>query len=34
MAKTFYGDGNLWELIYDANKDKVERGLPQEGWSS
>jgi len=31
MAKTFYGDGNLWELIYDANKDKVERGLPQEG---
>ncbi|MBI3552185.1 MAG: hypothetical protein HY077_06680 [Elusimicrobia bacterium] len=31
MAKTFYGDGNLWELIYDANRDKVERGLPQEG---
>jgi hypothetical protein len=31
MAKTFYGDGNLWETIYDANRDKVDRGLPQEG---
>ncbi len=31
MSKTFYGDGNLWETIYDANRDKVDRGLPQEG---
>lgn len=31
MAKDLYGDGNLWETIYEANKEKVERGLPQEG---
>lgn len=31
LAKTYYGDPNLWETIYEANRDKVERGLPQEG---
>ncbi len=31
LAKKYYGDANLWEQIYDANRDKVERGLPQEG---
>jgi nucleoid-associated protein YgaU len=31
LAKTYYGDANAWETIYDANIDKVERGLPQEG---
>jgi hypothetical protein len=27
----YYGDPNLWEKIYDANPDKVDRGLPVEG---
>lgn len=31
LAKKYYGDPNLWEQIYDANRDKVDRGLPQEG---
>ncbi len=31
LAREYYGDPNLWERIYDANKDKIERGLPQEG---
>ncbi|MBI4061027.1 MAG: hypothetical protein HY403_06320 [Elusimicrobia bacterium] len=31
MAKEYYGDPNQWERIYDANQDKVERGLPAEG---
>ena len=31
VAKQYYGDPNLWEKIYDANRDKVERGLPAEG---
>jgi hypothetical protein len=31
LARQYYGDPNLWERIYDANKDKVNRGLPQEG---
>ena len=30
-AKEYYGDHNLWEKIYDANRDKVDRGLPMEG---
>lgn len=33
MAKQYYGDPNLWERIYDANREKVERGLPAEGAS-
>jgi LysM repeat protein len=33
MAKEYYGDPNQWEKIYDANRDKVERGLPAEGAS-
>lgn len=31
LADLYYGDGSLWEQIYDANADKVERGLPVEG---
>ena len=31
MAKQYYGDPNQWEKIYDANREKVERGLPSEG---
>lgn len=31
ISRKYYGDANLWERIYDANRDKVERGLPQEG---
>lgn len=31
LSKQYYGDANLWERIYEANRDKVERGLPQEG---
>lgn len=31
IAGKFYGDPNLWERIYDANPDKVDRGLPVEG---
>ena len=33
MAKQYYGDPNQWERIYDANREKVERGLPAEGAS-
>jgi len=31
LAEKYYGDTSLWELIYEANPDKVERGLPVEG---
>ena len=31
LAREYYGDANLWEKIYDANRDKIDRGLPQEG---
>lgn len=31
MAAQYYGDANKWERIYDANREKVERGLPSEG---
>lgn len=31
IAGTFYGDPNLWEHIYDANRDMVDRGLPIVG---
>lgn len=33
IAKQYYGDPNQWEKIYDANREKVERGLPSEGAS-
>ena len=31
LAGKYYGDPNLWEKIYDANPDAVDRGLPAEG---
>jgi hypothetical protein len=31
LAGKYYGDPNQWEKIYDANLDKVDRGLPKEG---
>ena len=31
LAGRYYGDPNLWEKIYEANRDKVQRGLPDEG---
>lgn len=31
LSKQYYGDANLWEQIYNANRDKIDRGLPQEG---
>lgn len=31
IANQYYNDPNLWERIYDANKDKIDRGMPQEG---
>ncbi|MFA6092002.1 MAG: hypothetical protein WCU88_05210 [Elusimicrobiota bacterium] len=31
IAKEYYGDPALWERIYEANPDKIERGLPVEG---
>ena len=31
LATQYYGDPNLWQHLYQANPDKVERGLPQVG---
>lgn len=31
VAGKYYGDPDLWERVYDANRDKVDRGLPVEG---
>lgn len=31
IASRYYGNPNLWELIYDANEKHVSRGLPVEG---
>lgn len=31
LAEKYYGDASLWELIYRANPEKVERGVPVEG---
>lgn len=31
ISQKYYGKSTLWELIYEANPDKVERGLPVEG---
>lgn len=31
IAAEHYGDPGLWEILYNANADKVERGLPKVG---
>ena len=31
LAKKYYGDETLWERIYDANPDAIDRGLPHLG---
>ena len=31
LAEKYYGDPSMWERIYEANPDKIERGLPIEG---
>ena len=31
LAGKYYGDPGLWEQIYDANKDRILRGLPEPG---
>ncbi len=31
IAAQHYGDPSLWELIYNANPEKIDRGLPREG---
>ena len=31
LSKTYYNDPELWEQIYEANRTRIERGLPQEG---
>ncbi|MBI4052306.1 MAG: LysM peptidoglycan-binding domain-containing protein [Elusimicrobia bacterium] len=31
IASQVYGDPNLWELIYEANLNKISRGLPHVG---
>lgn len=30
LSQRYYADPALWEQIYDANRDKIERGLPKE----
>ncbi|MBI4348844.1 MAG: hypothetical protein HY553_18540, partial [Elusimicrobia bacterium] len=31
IAAQHYGDPSLWEVVYNANSGKVDRGLPREG---
>jgi LysM repeat protein len=31
LAQKYYNDPNEWQLIYNANKDKIERGQPRLG---
>ena len=31
LALDYYGDSNQWKKIYNANSDKIERGLPRVG---
>jgi len=33
IADRYYGDPGLWEVIFEANPQKIERGLPVEGVS-
>lgn len=31
IAAQYYGNQNFWQIIYDANQDKIFKGLPVEG---
>ena len=31
ISAFYYGDPNQWQKIYEANRDKIERGLPRVG---
>lgn len=31
LAETYYGDPNKWQVIYEANEDKIIRGVPRQG---
>ena len=31
LAEKYYGDENKWTLIFDANQDKIKRGVLKEG---
>ncbi len=31
LARQYYGDPNQWKKIYNANSDKIDRGLPKQG---
>jgi len=31
IASKYYGEPGLWERVFDANQDKITRGLPQVG---
>jgi nucleoid-associated protein YgaU len=31
LARQYYGDANQWKKIYNANPDKIDRGLPRPG---
>ena len=31
LARDYYGDPNQWKKIYNANGDKIDRGLPRVG---
>jgi LysM repeat protein len=31
LAREYYGDPNQWKRIYNANTEKIERGLPRAG---
>ncbi|MCB4757749.1 MAG: LysM peptidoglycan-binding domain-containing protein, partial [Elusimicrobia bacterium] len=31
IAKQYYGDPNQWKKVYNANADKIDRGLPRPG---
>lgn len=33
IAREYYGDPNQWKKIYNANADKIDRGLPRVGSS-